>query len=331
MMIRIRSWLLVVLAGAPVGGCAGVSEEVPARELQESAAALTADAPGPAAGDGAAAVSSAAVTDPHAAAPAPTRSIPVEARVPDTLYGQADCAQASPAPSACEWRDTVDAVVLGTVRSVRLVTAKPLARTQRGWEPAASCKLVHPALTFAIDVEARLSGTAPASVQVMVGAEQVQRFRPLPLLHGPEGLHWALQRGSEHGPLRKGTRVVAGLAQVDGKWSLMGGALFGVDSEGILHAPPRSGDCMNMRPEALDGAAVADLAQVFGACGVARSSRGEQRRASVRRVWGARPVRHSAPACVDPPAGDLGEDAPAPAAVHATTEHTGGPEPVLRP
>jgi hypothetical protein len=256
------------------------------------------------------------------------RSVPVEARVPDTLGGEADCATTWDAPTACEWRSSVDAIVLGTVQAVRLVTADPYGRTDAGWQKVPGCKAVNPALAFQVRVERSFGARLSSVVDVAVGSEQVQRFRPLPLRGNDGELVWTLLNGEVNGPLKDGARVLVGLHRVGAGWSLMGDALWGIDGNGALHVTKRNGDCTNASPEQLDGLSIAALSEILSSCGGADGARADQRRVARRRAWGERPIDHSAATCVDPPPGG---DAPIAEnlVVESVTVDTGSAEPSL--
>jgi len=231
------------------------------------------------------------------------RIIPVEARVPDTLGGEADCATTWDPPTACEWRSSVDALVLGTVQAVRLVTADPYGRTEAGWQRVPGCTAVNPALAFQVRVDRSFGARVSGVVDVAVGSEQVQRFRPLPLLGKGGEIVWTLQNGEVNGPLKDGARVLVGLHRIGGGWSLMGDAMWGIDGNGDLHVTKRNGDCTSTSPEELDGLPIDALSEALSSCGGADDTRGDHRRTARRRAWGGRPIDHAAATCVDPPAG----------------------------
>jgi hypothetical protein len=227
--------------------------------------------------------------------------------VPHALLGS-ECTNAEPLDT-CTWAGATDAVVVGTVRAVRL-TDTPVAGPAQDaeWKWYQTCSVTRPALEIDLDVEHDFAGKISGSVTVHVGKRQVDILSPSPYRGADGSLRWA---GSADGdnPLAEGQRVLVGLHYVKdlAAWSLMGEMISGIDAEGTVHVP-RAG-CMHRGPVALDQTTLSHASATLESClaippSAAALALGTQR----RQTWGdeklkgsgANPASYVAAECMQP-------------------------------
>ena len=129
-------------------------------------------------------------------------SVPIEARVPNTLFAEDECDSREKAPDACTWSQAADAVVVGEIRDVRLAVDKVIgADGKGGWRWYEECRVANPALVIDLTVEDAMTGEVSKAVSVRVGWEQIQHFRPLPYTGDDGVLAWTAIRSEAVGPL----------------------------------------------------------------------------------------------------------------------------------
>lgn len=212
-------------------------------------------------------------------------AVPIEARVPNTMFREDECDTRAEAPDAFTWAQAADAIVLGKVRALRLAVDKVIGPDGKGgWKWHKDCKVANPALVIDLVVENAYTGEVPKEVSVRVGWVQLQYFRPQPLANGENGLIWTGIRSKSAGPLKPGSRVVTGLHKVDDVWSLMGDTILGVDAEDRIHVPRRPGDCLTTTPDELASKTIAEAAEIFAR--YAPTEAGEERRKLHQLLWG---------------------------------------------
>jgi len=229
-------------------------------------------------------------------------AIPQEALVPDTLSGDVDCERELEAPKACTWASAADAVVLAEVAGLRLVTGGAVGADGRGgWRAYPDCAYPNPALAIDLRVESVLAGSAPEVVTLMVGAEQVAHFKPLPLRADDGAIVWAGTDDPSTGPLRAGARVVVATHRMADVWSLKGDVILGVDAEGVVHLPRRTGDCLNTLPQEIDGSSVIQVANRLARCDAENRQSIARRQEFREALWGEGqgPWFYAAPYCTD--------------------------------
>ena len=183
------------------------------------------------------------------------------------MSGERHCDVELEAPSLCAWARSADAVVFARIDVLDLVVEGAVADDGRdGWRVFPECRSANPALVIGLSVDRVLSGEAPDRIALVVGAEQVSRFNPLPLRASDDGLVWTRSSDPLTGPLTVGAHMVVPAHRLDNSWSLKGDVLLGVDSEGRVHLPQRTGDCLNTLPPEIGGLAVNDLGGLLSQC-----------------------------------------------------------------
>jgi hypothetical protein len=227
--------------------------------------------------------------------------------VPQPL-AKTECQDVTPLDT-CTWASAADAVVVATVRDVRL-TDTPVAGPAQGapWKWYSACSMIRPALEIELDVEGDFHGKISGRVTVHVGKRQVDILSPNPYRGQDGSLKWNTAPG-EPNPLSRGQKVLVGLHYVKDLaiWSLMGEMISGVDPEGVVHVP--SAGCLNRAPIGLDLKSLAQASSELGTC-VAKPSSAASRelRQKRRRGWGdesinrriAHPANYVAAECIAP-------------------------------
>jgi hypothetical protein len=209
----------------------------------------------------------------------------------------------------CAWAQSADALVVATVRAVRLATT-PIAGPAEGgpWKWYDACKKVAPALEIDLDVEHDLAAKVAGVTTVRVGKRQLDNFAPGIKRSKDGSVKWNVAEG-EAGPLQPGQRVLAALHYVKGQkvWSLMGEMLAAIDSEGIVRTP-RAG-CLSRLPKELDQKGLPTVVDRLKTCvaqpvSTAAVDLGAQR----LRAWGddpasgasSHPANYMAAECLEP-------------------------------
>jgi hypothetical protein len=166
----------------------------------------------------------------------------------------------------CAWAQAADALVVATVRAVRLATT-PIAGPAEGapWKWYDACKKVAPALEIDLDVEHDLAAKVTGVTTVRVGKRQLDGFTPSLRRSKDGSVRWNVAEG-ETGPLQPGQRVLVALHYVKSQkvWSLMGEMFAAVDSEGIVRTP-RAG-CLSRLPKELDQKGLPSVVDRLKAC-----------------------------------------------------------------
>jgi hypothetical protein len=209
----------------------------------------------------------------------------------------------------CAWAQSADALVVATVREVRL-TDTPVAgpAEHAEWKWYGTCKKVAPALQIELDVEQDLHAKISGRATVHVGKRQLDRWAPHPSRAADGSLEWNVAEG-EVGPLQPGQRVLAALHYVKGQkvWSLMGDMMAAVDGEGVVHTP--RGGCLSRLPSELDQKSVPVALERLGACVAGPlGTQGLELRSKRLRAWGegdtlgagSHPAKYMAAECLQP-------------------------------
>ncbi len=212
---------------------------------------------------------------------------PSQASLP-AVVEEGDCAERhGQTLDACDWVNSVDAVVYGTVADLRFVDAPLVGAGSSPGEvvEVSECDTVDPALVIALDVAEVLSGTAPKRVEVQIGARELSSWSPRPIPDRDGSVKWLETSGGKFtGTLSVGQRLGLALhsAGASGSWALLGEPLFEVDGHQAVHFQERV-ECTEPAP---NGA----LSDLSGLRSTARSCAGKATAAANARQTRARAV-----------------------------------------
>jgi hypothetical protein len=225
-----------------------------------------------------------------------------------------DCFPQEP-PQFCEWALSVDAVVWGTLESVRLAEFPAYLETIDGFEIVDACNgSVSPAMELVVDVErfyvtpAR-SGVLPDSVSVRLGAFHRETFAPSPRLNDEGELEWVGAQEDGIGQLIVGQTV--GMAmhylESDRVWSLAGEALFGLSRNGsdngsdyVVGFQQFRGDCPFL-PPVVEGVSETNFFNNITACDDTFREEAIARKTRIINVWGQGPQYSHLGRCIQLP------------------------------
>lgn len=222
-----------------------------------------------------------------------------------------------PGPSLCEWAGSVDAIVFGEVREIRLVDTPAIEKTsdieedrEDAWRSRDDdCPgTISPAVEIEVEVHETIRGDLEGRVTARVGNSYRGLWQPLPARGEDGGIDWlGADREDMYGePLEVGQRLGLALHYLPehDTWSVMSEPMFGLNAEGDIAFQGRHG----VEPEPdIDERDLPGLAEAAASC--EDSSAADERRDEMWQKWGPdgrRPTAYLAAWCIipeeDPPA-----------------------------
>lgn len=215
------------------------------------------------------------------------------------VSSEGDC-ESLPIPAACEWAESLDAVLIGTILRAAPITAPTYARGPGGAVLVEKCSSDATLVAFEVQLNQvdwlYGGGGQDPQTSVRIGAEQATAWLPTPSLDGNGKLRWIGATGPE--PLTVGTRVGFAVTRTkEGIWSAMGEEPFAVSSSNQIIARNERA-CSFPFPRLDKGSTLDDFKAALRQCGAPSSSsplRG--RRAN---VWGRTPMQSYAALCIRP-------------------------------
>lgn len=217
-----------------------------------------------------------------------------------SMSAEAD-AERWPAPTLCDWAGSVDAIVIGEVSALHLSTEPAIQVLGGGpdaWEWAGSCSgVVEPAMRIDLRESEALLGDVGPTLSAYAGLYHTSLFNPAPALDSQGRIRWEDTNAGDLGdPIYAGQRLGFALHAIDGvdsqgaptgttQWSLMGEALFTLDTDGRVVFQKRSGEEVEPEPIGVAGLTLDELRDALRACPLPdeeASARSER----VRTQWG---------------------------------------------
>jgi len=227
-----------------------------------------------------------------------------------TIRTEEACESKGENPNGIVWARSTDAVVWGTIHSVRLSFTPAVTETGGVETLVDSCLsgTSDPALEIQMHVDRVLWGDVSDYITIRVGQWQRRMWTPSTISNSDDGIsvNWygnemILEPGQEIG--------VGGHRITEEDFSLMGEPMFtieeGVDGRlGIKFQPTRGDNCeLPLGPTDFDGLTL-DEVKIAVDGGDSYSELADARRESIIAVWGSHPSDYFAAACIDSNSGE---------------------------